>query len=725
MSKSDIRQLSRQLIDDNCEIRQEAVRGLRELGPEASTLLPRLWEIAVLDPSVAVRNTAYQAISAVEVDNRALSTQIISMLKGADREQIRAAIAMLGLVELNDQEKEMILDPLWALLRAGDVAGMEMDCLSAVLAVSSEIEPVIGKLMADTRINNQRKYILLMSGEFRDEISQQILRDPDRMVPLALDVLVAEGLNDRSEMITWMTGISSNLPARWQHVVRDALWLIMNKYGQGFEAYCLLEGQVEALSRLVSDPTIPQEIVGALLVTDAPPGLLQGYLATNEYTCMSYILEALVHPDWTIRVVVADWISQNAANLSQDLYEQSIESLERRVREDFHPKVQVTSEDALATLIHNRCRDRLMRQGKLVQMIRDETVDEETRAKAIESLAKTGSREAMAAIIREWLLWLSTPKGIMLVDLTEELLRRSKYAVLPLTNCLVRPPDLREEGSENPDEMASRELVVRRRIVRMLSEMSDERFFVGEGRLHSSILAELRNHAIPVLAGRLPEEDDVEVRESSARLLARVGGREAVAAITRAMGGEERTRKFRQELLATYYLDPSKKRGEQAAQILEGAVSESKRTMRVLQGLNILVFAAGLLVIGAGITAALVGDEMASRVLGMLAAVGTLGGLIVQLIHNPLDRIQGSVARLVQIETAFTSFVWELNLNSTYIQSLYVADGKLSDESIAKTVGRIEQAMELTMKLVCQYGGDKEYEPIDAANLPGLEQKEM
>ncbi len=269
------------------------------------------------------------------------------------------------------------------------------------------------------------------------------------------------------------------------------------------------------------------------------------------------------------------------------------------------------------------------------------------------------------------------------------------------------------------------ELVVRRRIVRMLSEMSDERFFEGEGRLHSSILAELRNHAIPILAGRLPEEDDVVVRESIARLLSRVGGREAVAAITRAIGSEERTRKFRQDLLATYYLDPSKKRGEQAAQILEGAVSEAERTMRMLQGLNILLFAAGLLMIGVGITAALIGDEMISRVLGMTAALGSLGGLIVQLIRNPLERIQSSVARLVQIETAFTSFIWELNLNSTYIQSLYVADGKLREETIAKTVGRIEQAMELTMRLVSIYGSDQGYEPYDVVDLPGLEQNNM
>ncbi|MGB3717873.1 MAG: hypothetical protein WA996_25940, partial [Candidatus Promineifilaceae bacterium] len=549
MSKFDIQLLCLQLVDEQCEIRREAVRNLMELGPEACALLPRLWEIAVLDPSIAVRNTACQAICAIEVDNQAIRTRIISMLEGSDREQIGAALSLLGQVELDDGEREMMLDPLWTLLRTGDVTGMEVACLSALVAMSSEKDPVFRLLLADAGINEQRKYILLMSGEFRDEISQQILKDPDHMVTLAIDILVAEGLNDRSEMMAWMTGISPSLPAKWRCVVRDAIWLIMNKYGQGFAAYCLLEGQVEALSRLVSDPTIPQEIIGALLLTDAPPGLLQGYLAENEYVCMSYILEALVHPDWAIRVSAAEWIGQNAANLSRDLYEQSIASLERRVREDVNPDMQVTSEKALAILIQNRRRDRLVRQGKLVRMIQDETLDEITRAKAIESLARTESQEAMAAIIREWLHWLSAGTGIMLIELVENLLRRSKYAVLPLTNRLVQPIDLREEGKENAVETASRELVVRRRMVRILSEMSDERFFDGEGQIHSSILAELRNHAIPILAGRLPEEEDVVVRESIARLLTRVGGREAVAAITRAIGSEERTRKFRQDLL--------------------------------------------------------------------------------------------------------------------------------------------------------------------------------
>ena len=83
-----------------------------------------------------------------------------------------------------------------------------------------------------------------------------------------------------------------------------------------------------------------------------------------------------------------------------------------------------------------------------------------------------------------------------------------------------------------------------------------------------------------------------------------------------------------------------------------------------------------------------------------------LVGLVIQILREPLARIQNAVTRLVQVETAFTSFIWELNLNGTYIQSQYVAEGVLKDEHIARTVGRIESAMHLAMDLVARYAED-------------------
>jgi hypothetical protein len=206
-----------------------------------------------------------------------------------------------------------------------------------------------------------------------------------------------------------------------------------------------------------------------------------------------------------------------------------------------------------------------------------------------------------------------------------------------------------------------------------------------------------------VLVRLLPNETDTNIRENLARTLGNLGGREAVDALVRAVVEEEKKRNARQELLATYYLEPSKKQSEEAASILSGAVNEAKSTLRLLQRLNILVFVAGMVLLLVGGLTSLWSEDTATRLIGSMVGIGGLAGVIVQLIKNPLDRIQNAMANLVQIETAFTSFIWELNLNGTYIQSQYVAEGILTNDEIMQTVNRIENAMSLAMNLVAVY----------------------
>jgi hypothetical protein len=167
--------------------------------------------------------------------------------------------------------------------------------------------------------------------------------------------------------------------------------------------------------------------------------------------------------------------------------------------------------------------------------------------------------------------------------------------------------------------------------------------------------------------------------------------------------GDERTRNARKRLLEEYYLKPSSVQSEQAATILDQAISESKRTLRILQILNIAVFSVGLGLLFFGLLFSMWGANTASRVAGALAALGGLSGVMVQLVRDPLDRIQNAMSNLVQMETAFTNFIWELNLNGTYIQSQYVNRGILEDNDIDWTIERIEGAMEATMDLVAIY----------------------
>ncbi|NMF60865.1 IPT/TIG domain-containing protein [Pseudanabaena yagii] len=253
------------------------------------------------------------------------------------------------------------------------------------------------------------------------------------------------------------------------------------------------------------------------------------------------------------------------------------------------------------------------------------------------------------------------------------------------------------------EEIDNYALQIQKRIARQLADMSDDRFFDSSSEEHDNIKEELRKHAVPALARRLPKESDIEIRESMARVLGNVGGTFAVDALAQAVVGEERTRTARQDLLAKYYLEPSKARSEEAAIILKSAVQEAKKTLWMQQLLNLASFVTGIILLTGGAFISITNEDLSKRIGGGVAGIGGLSGLMFQLVKDPLNRIQNAMSNLIQAETAFTSFIWELNLNGTYIQSQYVARGILSNEEIAQTVDRIENSMNLTMNLVSEH----------------------
>ena len=300
-----------------------------------------------------------------------------------------------------------------------------------------------------------------------------------------------------------------------------------------------------------------------------------------------------------------------------------------------------------------------------------------------------GSRQALRFLAGNWVEWIQTGEEPRLVELVAESIRYNRFTVLALIEYFGR------ENGTNVD----------RRIARQLADMSDPAFFEdaesSQKQEYKSICAELKKHAVPVMLRRLPDKDvDVEIREHIVRMLGYTGGREGVDALARQLVSKEKMRKARQELLDEYYLKPSLKRSQEAADILNGTIEESKRTLRILQWLNIAVFTVGLTLLAVGLYVSLNSEGGASRVVGVLSSIGGFGGMIALLIRDPLDRIQNSMANLVHVETAFTSFIWELNLNGTYVQSLYVKHGKLEDQEIAETAQRIENSMEATMHQV-------------------------
>jgi hypothetical protein len=259
-------------------------------------------------------------------------------------------------------------------------------------------------------------------------------------------------------------------------------------------------------------------------------------------------------------------------------------------------------------------------------------------------------------------------------------------------------------------ELEHRELLVRRRIALQLAEMSSPRFFESaesrDGTLHPDymgIKSELKKHAVPYLAHKLPEEPDLKTREHLARTLANVGELEAVDALALAVVAEDRTKENRRQVLAEYYLEPSKRRSEQAAKILVEAVSQAERTMRLVQVLSTATFLLGVVIVGTGLYLAVKGTGQVQQYFGVFASIGGVAGIITLLIKGPLNDIQNSIANLVQLETAFTNFIWELNLNSTYIQSQYVEKGSIANDVVASTIERMESAMSTALSVIALY----------------------
>ena len=260
------------------------------------------------------------------------------------------------------------------------------------------------------------------------------------------------------------------------------------------------------------------------------------------------------------------------------------------------------------------------------------------------------------------------------------------------------------------EEMQAREIAVQKWITHLLGEMSDRWFFEDKMETYTRIKSQLERLAIEPLSKRLPKEENIDIRENLVKILGNIGGRVAVDALVRTVTGEERERAARQELLSEYYLKPSKARSEEASILLNDAVDNAKKTMRLLQQLNVATFVMGVVLLMGGVIISVVSQELGGHVTGVLTGLGGLAAILTQFIKDPLERIQRAMADLVQVQTAFTSFVWELNLNGTYIQSQYVAEGLLTDFDLRQTIGRIDHAMGRTMHLIQVYADGQNLE---------------
>jgi hypothetical protein len=451
-------------------------------------------------------------------------------------------------------------------------------------------------------------------------------------------------------------------------------------------------------------------------------------------------------------IALLDWLGESAnlvAHSEYQVYKKVIETLEK-----FRNETPAEDCRELATITISNIWSRLQEiqlprekdilnnkyKGNGINITHPDDL-ENLKTLAIWRLAEKhtlGSRAALRFLVRKWIYWIYYREEPRLIEFAAEAMRKNRYSVLALIEHFQKQEAPEEEEPRVVQNGPSFQFQPRlfdaerqrqevdRRIVKQLADMSDPAYFdemvpefgqIQNARVnHAEILGELERHIVPVfiryLSGDHHKQDtaeawdpelEKEIRQEMVRMLGYVGSREAVDALARQVVGQERQRKARQELLDEYYLKPSQKRGEQATEILEGTITESTRTLWILRLLNTAVFMVGLGALVTGLYISINGEVDIQRFIGNFLTLGGLAGMLRTLVRDPLDRIQNAMANLVQIETAFTGFIWELNLNGTFIQSRYVKNGVLKDEEISNTAHRIETAMELTMDMVSTY----------------------
>jgi hypothetical protein len=364
----------------------------------------------------------------------------------------------------------------------------------------------------------------------------------------------------------------------------------------------------------------------------------------------------------------------------------------------------------------------------------------------VNTLIKDGQPETMITLISQWAKWIAVEYEPAFQEAAARGMSSNVASCVPLTDKLVNGLDKKLdqdvidslaydaalEGGEtrqvaeaawtNADNTGNAmailrekykkevqlkweaaQLRVRRRIAELLADMSNVKENTG-----SLIRDELIKYATGPLARYLRKESDLEIRENIARVLLNIKTTDAIEAVVNAVSGEDR----RHDTLDKYYLEPSQKRGIETEAILHQVTDEARHTIKLTQYLNVSLFLVGLAVLAAGVAVSIVSKDFATRVSSLIAAFGGLGGMISIFIKDPLKRIQNALANLTEIETAFTSFIRELDLNDTYIQSQYLANGVLSDQEIRDTVQRIDNARSSTMELVQAYAKARDEDSV-------------
>jgi HEAT repeat protein len=212
----------------------------------------------------------------------------------------------------------------------------------------------------------------------------------------------------------------------------------------------------------------------------------------------------------------------------------------------------------------------------------------------------------------------------------------------------------------------------------------------------------------PSYAGALRSLDRAEVVDELEAALTTGTTQEADAAmiLLRELGGAEALdRLAAMRRSAEAFVAAQSKADEELRKSLDRSLTEARQGFRIVAGMDVTVFVAGLLLLGAGVYLILAGENSFDRLTGTVTSGAGLVGLVLKdWLIKSRDRIEPSVRRLVSLQAAFHGYLRQLRqVDQAYTQR--VLEGKLKPEEVSNYTEIVVNATRQTVAFLSEADG--------------------
>jgi hypothetical protein len=208
-------------------------------------------------------------------------------------------------------------------------------------------------------------------------------------------------------------------------------------------------------------------------------------------------------------------------------------------------------------------------------------------------------------------------------------------------------------------------------------------------------LRQIDNSAAAALLADNLLHPDPKLSARASQALARLGGERAVRALQ-----QQQTQALEK------YTEMLKQADEKIMAQFDALIGQARLAFRISMWMHSVIFAVGVITLGVSLYVALSqGFGTFERYVGVGAAAGSLGTLLLLFYKDPLQNIRGSVTGLVKINVVFLGYVRQINQIDATFKQLFLASVGFGVDQMQHTVQQIQDSVDKTMTEIKTYLG--------------------